>query len=60
MIILSLYKGNPLEIIKKLIAENKITDFYWNRCYDKYSIARDTQIKKLLEDRQHYRKELQW
>ena len=47
---LSLYKGNPLEIIKKLIADNDITDFYWNRCYDKYSIARDTQIKKLLED----------
>ena len=47
---LNFYKGNPLEIIKKLIVENKIIEFYWNRCYDKYSIARDTKIKKLLED----------
>ncbi|MGQ4005955.1 deoxyribodipyrimidine photo-lyase [Francisellaceae bacterium CB300] len=47
---LNIYSGNPLEIIKKLITENSITDFYWNRCYDKYSISRDTQIKKFLED----------
>ena len=47
---LNFYKGNPLKIIKELIADNEITDFYWNRCYDKYNIARDSQIKKLLED----------
>jgi deoxyribodipyrimidine photo-lyase len=47
---LNLYKGNSLDIIKELIKENDITEFYWNRCYDKYSIARDTEIKKFLED----------
>lgn len=26
-----------------------MTDFYWNRCYDKYSIDRDTQIKQFLQ-----------
>ncbi|AIT08594.1 deoxyribodipyrimidine photolyase [Candidatus Francisella endociliophora] len=45
---LNLYIGNPLEIIQKLIKENNITDFHWNRCYDKYSIDRDTQIKEFL------------
>lgn len=46
---INFYKGNPLEIIKKLVKENNITDFYWNRCYDKYSIDRDTQIKHFLQ-----------
>ncbi|MEY8766209.1 MULTISPECIES: cryptochrome/photolyase family protein [Francisella] len=47
---LNFFNGNPLEIIKKLIKENNITDFYWNRCYDKYSIDRDTQIKQFLQE----------
>ncbi|WP_150465003.1 cryptochrome/photolyase family protein [Francisella sp. SYW-2] len=47
---LNFFSGNPLEIIKKLIKENNITDFYWNRCYDKYSIDRDTQIKQFLQE----------
>ncbi|AJI59879.1 DNA photolyase family protein [Francisella tularensis subsp. holarctica] len=46
---LNFYSDNPLEIIKKIIKENNITDFYWNRCYDKYSIDRDTQIKQFLQ-----------
>ncbi|AJI55202.1 FAD binding domain of DNA photolyase family protein [Francisella philomiragia] len=47
---LNFFSGNPLEIIKKLVKENNITDFYWNRCYDKYSIDRDTQIKQFLQE----------
>ncbi|MEY8714314.1 deoxyribodipyrimidine photo-lyase [Francisella philomiragia] len=47
---LHFFSGNPLEIIKKLVKENNITDFYWNRCYDKYSIDRDTQIKQFLQE----------
>ncbi|WP_150467469.1 cryptochrome/photolyase family protein [Francisella sp. SYW-9] len=47
---LNFYIGDPLEIIKKLVRENSITDFYWNRCYDKYSIDRDTQIKQFLQE----------
>lgn len=47
---LNIYKGDPLRIIKELIQKNKVTGFYWNRCYDKYSIDRDTQIKQLLQE----------
>ncbi|KEI35925.1 deoxyribodipyrimidine photolyase [Francisella sp. W12-1067] len=47
---LNTYIGNPLEIVKTLVKENNITDFYWNRCYDKYSVDRDTQIKQLLQE----------
>ncbi|MDE4965672.1 deoxyribodipyrimidine photo-lyase, partial [Francisella tularensis] len=46
---LNFYSDNPLEIIKKIIKENNITYFYWNRCYDKYRIDRDTQIKQFLQ-----------
>ncbi|TDT71684.1 deoxyribodipyrimidine photo-lyase [Allofrancisella inopinata] len=47
---LNIYKGNPLEIVKSLVKEHNITEFYWNRCYDKYSIDRDTQIKQFLQE----------
>lgn len=47
---LHFFRGNPLKIIKKLVKENNITDFYWNRCYDKYRIDRDTQIKQFLQE----------
>ncbi|AXA33973.1 cryptochrome/photolyase family protein [Francisella adeliensis] len=47
---LNMYSGKPIEIIKNLIKDYNITDVYWNRCYDKHSIARDTEIKKFLEE----------
>lgn len=47
---LSLYIGNPIDIINGIIKSYSVTDFYWNRCYDKYSIDRDTAIKKLLQE----------
>ena len=39
------FKGNPSEILKKLVNDFKITNIYWNRLYDKYSVERDTKIK---------------
>ncbi|MCC2624210.1 MAG: deoxyribodipyrimidine photolyase [Burkholderiales bacterium] len=45
---LHVFSGNPLDILTKLISTYKITDVHWNRCYDKYQIARDIQIKKSL------------
>ena len=39
------FKGKPYEILKKLVDDHKITNIYWNRLYDKYSIKRDTKIK---------------
>ncbi|MFC4891474.1 cryptochrome/photolyase family protein [Pseudofrancisella aestuarii] len=47
---LNIYKGSPKDIIEKLTKENNITNVYWNRCYDKYSIKRDSEIKKLLQN----------
>lgn len=46
---LNIYKGSPIDIIEKLTKENNIANVYWNRCYDKYSIKRDSEIKKLLQ-----------
>lgn len=47
---LNFFAGDPIEIISKLIKKHHITDFYWNRCYDKYSVKRDTRIKKILQE----------
>ena len=47
---LNIYTGNPIEIFKKLITENQITDIYWNRSYDKYSINRDIKVKTFLKE----------
>ena len=44
------FKGNPIDIFLQLASDYKITNIYWNRLYDKYSIRRDTIIKKKLSD----------
>ena len=44
------FKGSPVNILSQLVSEYKITNIYWNRLYDKYSIKRDTIIKKKLRD----------
>ena len=44
------FKGNPVDIFLQLASDYKITNIYWNRLYDKYSIRRDTIIKKKLND----------
>ena len=43
------FKGNTYKIIKNLMSENRINYIYWNRLYDKYSVERDTLIKKKLK-----------
>ena len=48
---LLIYKGNPSEILKKLVEENEITHISWNRCYEPWRIERDKDIKKELEDK---------
>ena len=45
------FKGNPDEILKKIIDENNVGAVYWNRLYDSYSINRDRLIKKNLIDK---------
>ena len=48
---LSVYRGNPIDILSNLVARFSIHSIYWNRCYEPWQIQRDTQLKKqLLED----------
>lgn len=49
---INFYKGNPLEIITKLIAEHDIESFSWNRAYSPWEIKRDMEIKALLKKKQ--------
>ena len=42
------FKGDPLEILERLIAEVKPQSITWNRLYDASSIARDRNIKTKL------------
>ncbi len=46
---LSVYRGDPLSILLRLCDHYKIDAVYWNRCYEPWSIRRDTKIKKELE-----------
>lgn len=48
---LHFYKGNPADIISKLVKEHSINEVYWNRCYEPWQTERDTAIKQLLKDK---------
>ena len=45
---LSFFKEDAESTIKKIINQNDIKAFFWNRSYDKKSIDRDKKIKELL------------
>ncbi len=45
---LSVYIGNPLEVLLSLSQKYNISNIYWNRCYEPWQINRDTKIKKIL------------
>lgn len=47
---LSLYKGDPLEILESLSSRFNIKGIFWNRCYEPWRIERDKKIKsKFIE-----------
>jgi deoxyribodipyrimidine photo-lyase len=46
---LSIYHGDPLEIILDILDRLDIKEIFWNRCYEPWRIKRDTNIKKKLE-----------
>jgi|TARA_B110000259_G_scaffold35206_1_gene39367 deoxyribodipyrimidine photo-lyase len=48
---LSVFSGDPKIILSDLVDKHNVTAVYWNRCYEPWRIARDTQIKKELENR---------
>lgn len=45
---LSIYEGNPIEIISNLVDEHSVSTVTWNRCYEPWQIDRDKKIKELL------------
>ena len=47
---LAIYRGEPEIILNDLIAETGAKSVYWNRCYEPWRIAKDTQIKQSLKD----------
>lgn len=47
---LAIYHGKPIEIINKLIKDNKIGCIYTNRDYEPYALERDNAIQTLLEE----------
>ncbi|MEW5319132.1 MAG: hypothetical protein WDW38_010302 [Sanguina aurantia] len=47
---LHIAQGKTLATLRKLIAESGAEAVYWNRLYEPASIARDTDIKKALQD----------
>ena len=45
---LNIYKGNPKDIIEKIVKNNDVSSVFWNRCYDKHRIENDSKIKECL------------
>ncbi len=45
---LVILRGNPRDLLPALAREAKAQGVYWNRCYEPYAIARDTQIRRRL------------
>lgn len=45
---LSVYAGNPEQIIQSLVKNHDVKRLYWNRCYEAWRIQRDTRIKKIF------------
>ena len=47
---LSVYYGDAHTILNHLVKQYQVNGIYWNRCYEPWRVARDTNIKKdLLE-----------
>jgi deoxyribodipyrimidine photo-lyase len=46
---LAIFYGEPIDVIKKLISENKIKNLYANRDYEPYARQRDKAIYELLQ-----------
>ena len=46
---LQLYRGKAEDILHRLCKRHSIASVHWNRCYEPWRIARDTQIKHSLK-----------
>lgn len=47
---LSVYQGDPQDILSILIRQYNITEIFWNRCYEPWQIDRDKKIKSFLSN----------
>ena len=47
---LSIFRGDPKDVLMNIIKSNQVKNIYWNRCYEPWRIKRDKKIKKLIED----------
>lgn len=45
---LHVLRGNPLELLPKLAAEQQASAVFWNRCYEPWRMQRDTRLKEAL------------
>lgn len=43
-------RGDPRKIVTDVARQVGATGVYWNRCYEPYAIARDTDLKSALQD----------
>lgn len=48
---LQIYQGDPLALVPKLVESEAVSQVYWNRCYDPYSVDRDTRLKQQLQEK---------
>ena len=46
---LSVYRGNPIDILADIAARHAVNAIYWNRCYEPWRIERDAAIKQHLK-----------
>ena len=45
---IKIFKGDPIDVFKKIILDNDINSIYFNKDYEPYTINRDNSIEKLL------------
>jgi len=43
-------KGDPLQLIPKLLQEQNIGSVHWNRCYEPWRVRRDKKLKQQLQN----------
>ena len=46
---LSIYCGDPSQILSDICSRHNISKVFWNRCYEPWRMARDTHIKEHLK-----------
>jgi deoxyribodipyrimidine photo-lyase len=46
---LSIYRGNPIDILMDTVTRHDVKAVYWNRCYEPWRMQRDTKIKDHLK-----------